>query len=194
MDIRQALADLGVTERSLSDPDRQSLDARGYVLLPHLLLPRYLADMRASYERLMKQEGKPAFLSNLPDKAACFDVLFTHHKILAAVNHLMKKEFRLASLTFRDGSNEPSSEGVHVLGMVDDFAADNGAPMLRETLLTGEAGSVVVFDGRLSIADSPKKSERKRRGLFAGFSGQGGAWSPDTVARIAAPAKFILNG
>jgi hypothetical protein len=197
-----ALRELGVSGRSLTPEDRRSLDQRGFVAIPHILLPRFQADLRASFERLMKLEGKPPILKDLHNKGACYDLIYTHHKVLAAVHHLLQREFTLQALQARDGGHDAANaEGiVHALGMIDDFVPENGAPRVTlrsgETVLwTGEAGTVVIYDSRLAYADNPKQSERKRRSLYAtfGVSRMKLAVSEETAARLPKAAHPLLG-
>ncbi|MFD2613897.1 phytanoyl-CoA dioxygenase family protein [Paenibacillus gansuensis] len=145
---------LGVTEALLSDEEKRSLDEQGYVLFPSVLSTEQLESFREKYEELMAKEGMNAGkevhqeegtrrLSDLVNKGEIFDTVYTHPKLLAAVHHVLKREFKLSSLNARDaipgaGHQElhadwgrlGAGEPFHVcnsIWLIDDFTADNGA-------------------------------------------------------------------
>ncbi|OCT13889.1 phytanoyl-CoA dioxygenase [Paenibacillus pectinilyticus] len=148
------MAVLGVTEHTLTEEQKKSLDEEGFVVFPDLLDETQLEVIRAKYEELMTKEGMNAGkevhqeegtrrLSDLVNKGECFDGIYTHPKLLAAVYHVLMREFKLSSLNARDaipgaglqalhadwGSRE-ASEPFHVcnsIWLIDDFTRENGA-------------------------------------------------------------------
>jgi ectoine hydroxylase-related dioxygenase (phytanoyl-CoA dioxygenase family) len=152
--IEEALQQLGVTENTLSEAEKQSLDRQGYVLLPGMIDPQWLARLRQVYEELMAKEGPLAGievhqeagtrrLSDLVNKGEVFDRIYTHPKVLAAVYHILGREFKLSSLNGRDALPGYGQQGFHAdwqtaykgnhfsvvnsIWMLDDFTVENGA-------------------------------------------------------------------
>jgi hypothetical protein len=226
MTIEEAMAALGVTARSLSEEDRRSLDEKGFVVFDKAARPLVLADLRASFERLMKLR-RPAqvepgarTLSELVDQGPCYDAVYSHPRVLAAVHHLFQGPFRLASLEARDPIQGNGEQPLHTdwdkgeigataLWMVDDFAEDNGAfrvvpgshraaPDSRAPFtLGGPAGSIAVLDGRLHRAGGLNRSPRKCRTVLAKFVRTAHPRrltpSSETAARLSAAHRFILG-
>ncbi|WP_274365637.1 phytanoyl-CoA dioxygenase family protein [Paenibacillus thermotolerans] len=152
--IEEAMEALGVTERTLSAEEKLSLDEKGYVIFTDVLGGEELEAFRAKYEELMEKEGANAGkevhqeagtrrLSDLVNKGECFDRVYTNPKLLAAVYHVLKREFKLSSLNARDAipgaglqplhadwGSRREDEPFHVcnsIWLIDDFTADNGA-------------------------------------------------------------------
>lgn len=157
-DIKTNLADvlsaLGVSKDTLTAEEKQRLDEQGFVVFPNVLDGKRVNELRDRYESLMTSEGRSAGyevaqeegtrrLADLVNKGREFDVMYTHPKILAAVYHVIARDFKLSSLNGRDAVpghghqpfhadwhrrvlNEPYHV-VNVIWMLDDFTADNGA-------------------------------------------------------------------
>lgn len=151
--IQEALVSMGVNEDTLSAEDKNNLDVNGYVAFENILDTAWLERLRDKYEELMEKEGQSAGievhqeagtrrLSDLVNKGEIFDGVYTHPKILAAVFHVLQREFKLSSLNARDalpgeglqalhadwGVRKPS-EPFHVVNsiwLIDDFTGDNG--------------------------------------------------------------------
>lgn len=152
--IEEAMEALGVTQDTLSAEEKRSLDERGFMVLNGVVSAKELERFRAKYEELMDHEGMNAGkevhqeegtrrLSDLVNKGECFDQVYTHPKLLAAIHHVLKREFKLSSLNARDaipgaglqalhadwGARE-AEEPFHVcnsIWLIDDFTPDNGA-------------------------------------------------------------------
>src|SRR4051812_7945917 len=103
--IEEAIRQLGVTENTLSDAEKQALDEQGFVLLPGIIEPEWLDRLRQTYEELMAKEGALAGievhqeagtrrLSDLVNKGEVFDRIYTHPKVLAGVYHVLGREFK----------------------------------------------------------------------------------------------------
>ncbi|SDM83564.1 Ectoine hydroxylase-related dioxygenase, phytanoyl-CoA dioxygenase (PhyH) family [Paenibacillus sp. yr247] len=152
--IEEAVQAIGVTEQTLTEEEKNSLNEKGFVVFTGMLDAAELETLRAKYEELMEKEGMNAGkevhqeegtrrLSDLVNKGECFDSVYTNQKLLAAVYHVLKREFKLSSLNARDaipgaglqalhadwGSRE-EFEPFHVcnsIWLIDDFTPDNGA-------------------------------------------------------------------
>ena len=152
--IEEALAELGVTEHTLTAEEKQSLDENGYVVFHNLINETWLKELQDLYESLMEKEGQSAGyevhqeegtrrLADLVNKGQAFDGVYTHPKVLAAAHHAIKREFKMFSLNGRDAIPGHGNQGLHadwgrrettepfhivnVVWMLDDFTADNGA-------------------------------------------------------------------
>ncbi len=152
--IEEALRELGVTETTLSAAEKETLDREGYVVLPGLIEPAWLEQLRQTYEELMAKEGAQAGievhqetgtrrLSDLVNKSEVFDRIYTHPKVLAAVYHVLGRDFKLSSLNGRDALPGFGHQGFHAdwqgpfdgkffsvvnsIWMLDDFTEENGA-------------------------------------------------------------------
>lgn len=152
--IEEALAQLGVTENTLSAAEKESLDRDGFLLLPGLMEPEWLEELRQTYETLMEKEGAQAGLevhqeagtrrlADLVNKGAIFDRVYTHPKVLAGVYHFLQRDFKLSSLNARDALPGHGLQGFHAdwggpfdgkffsvvnsIWMLDDFTPENGA-------------------------------------------------------------------
>jgi ectoine hydroxylase-related dioxygenase (phytanoyl-CoA dioxygenase family) len=146
---------LGITESTLTDEEKKSLDEQGFVVLFNVLDALSLETLRTKYEELMAREGKAAGmevhrekgtrrLSDLVNKGECFDAIYMNPKVLSAVYHVLGREFKLSSLNARDampgeglqalhgdwGPRKYEDEPFHVcnsIWLLDDFTEDNGA-------------------------------------------------------------------
>src|SRR3954449_10846401 len=116
----EALAALGVGP--LSAEQRRALDEDGFFVVPDVLTPEGVAEMRAEFERLRGIEGEygghevhiepgAPRLSNLFNKSAAFDRCLTCKPTLAAA-HLLLGEIRVYSLNAR---NPLKGEGQQIL-------------------------------------------------------------------------------
>lgn len=152
--IQEALAALGVTDTTLTQEQKRFLDEHGYLILPDVIDAAWLEALRDKYEHLMVKEGASAGtevhqeqgtrrLADLVNKGDIFDRMYTHPQVLAAVYHVLNREFKLSSLNARDAipgegrqplhadwGKHPKGTPFHVvnsLWMIDDFTPDNGA-------------------------------------------------------------------
>jgi len=145
---------LGIQEASLSGSEAAQLDQLGYVVLPDVMDADWLAQLRNAFEAAdekssadstEKQSGTrhPA---DLIGKDAVFDDVYTHPKLLAAVQHVLRREFRVLALAGRDPLPGFGQQGLHTdwmfraphepnyaataLWLLDDFTSTNGATRL----------------------------------------------------------------
>lgn len=180
--IEQCLEQLGAHGNLLSEEERKALDELGFVVFSNMVGEPWLQQLRAAYEGLMTKEGSAAGaearqetgtrrLSDLVNKGEVFDGMYTHPKVLAAVYHILGREFKLSTLNGRDaipGQGHqalhpdwaPRSQGepyhvVNSVWMLDDFKADNGATRLvpGSHLLEGSPANYMADAG----ADHPNQ-------------------------------------
>lgn len=139
----------------MTDDERRQLDEQGYVLLPGMMGPDLLAELRASIARLFDDEGDRAGhefrqephahrLANLVDKGEVFRRAIVFPSLLPYIRHVLGPDIKLSSLNAR--SADPGSEDgqpLHVdmgavpdeagywvcntIWLLDDFTPDNGA-------------------------------------------------------------------
>ena len=170
MDITQALDALGARADLLSDEERQSLDEKGYVVLPGIIDAAWLEELRTRFEALCEKEGAHAGidvhqeegtrrLSDLCNKGTAFDRVYTHPKVLAAIPHVIGRDFKLSSLNARDALPGQGLQGLHAdwgqdydgrfhvcnsIWLLDDFSQENGCtrlvPGTHKGLNPGNAG------------------------------------------------------
>lgn len=154
MTPEQALAVLGANPDLLTDAERTFLDEQGYLPLPGILTPAQVQTMRARFDELVTQEGDTAGtevhqeggtnrLSDLVNKGACFEVCFTHPKVLACIRHVLGDSLRLSSLNGRAALPGAGLQGLHAdwgeavepgdyyvcnsIWLLSDFTEANGA-------------------------------------------------------------------
>ena len=154
MDLEDALVSLGVTETTLSDEEKSTLDDAGFVPLPGLMSTREVAGFRKRLDELIVEEGEKAGtevhqeagtwrLSNLIDKDPMFEKVITEPRLLAAVRHVVGPSFKLSSLNSRAALPGHGRQGLHAdwgkgvepgdyfvcnsFWLLNDFTAENGA-------------------------------------------------------------------
>src|SRR4051812_3150982 len=124
MNRAEALSALGVTERTLNRGEQESLDKAGFLLLHGVVDRKWLEELRKVYEDLMLKEGAEAGkevhqeagtrrLADLVNKGEVFDRVYTNPKVLAAVSHILKRDFKLSSLNARDAEPGHGHQGLH---------------------------------------------------------------------------------
>src|SRR3984885_15110934 len=98
MDMATALAELGVTERTLDPATQQRLDRDGYAPLPEMLTQAQLNRARTRVAELAAAEGEAAGrevhqetgtdrLADLVNKDPIFEVCFNDPRLLACLAH-----------------------------------------------------------------------------------------------------------
>ena len=156
MNLTQALSDLGVTNQTINDDHRRSLDTDGFVVLPNILDDKSLDLVRSRLEKLYQKEGPGAGievhqesgarrLSDLVNKGEIFDQVYTNPMVLACINHVIGREFKLSSLNARDALPGHGLQGLHAdwgenydghfhvcnsIWLLDDFSHENGCTRL----------------------------------------------------------------
>jgi ectoine hydroxylase-related dioxygenase (phytanoyl-CoA dioxygenase family) len=152
MDVATALAELGVTERTLDAASKEQLDRDGFVPLFGVLSDEQVTTMRARLAELMAAEGDRAGLevhqeagtdrlADLVNKDPVFEVCFTDPRVLACVAYVLG-DFKLSSLNSRAALPGQGRQALHAEGapvghgpyqvcnsiwLLDDFTADNGS-------------------------------------------------------------------
>ncbi|MCY4018988.1 MAG: phytanoyl-CoA dioxygenase family protein [Chloroflexi bacterium] len=251
MDMQSALSTFGVTESTLSDEEIQQLDERGYLPLPTVMTPQQVGAIRERVQELMAEEGEEAGsefsteigavrLANLVDKDPLFEICFTHPRVLAAMNHVLKGDFKLSSLNGRASVPGDGVQAFHAdwssgvdatdfqvcnsIWLLVDFTEENGATRVvpgshlsgqlprevmdnpwekhpQEMLLTGAAGTVVIFNSHLWHAGTTNHTDTPRYALHSYFTRRHNAQQMDqkaflseqTLARLSPAQRFILD-
>ena len=251
MDMQTALSAFSVTSDTLSDSEKRQLDEQGYLPLPGVMKPAQVRAIRERVKQLIVEEGEDAGsefgqekgavrLANLVDKDPLFEICFTHPRVLAAMNHVFKGDFKLSSLNGRASVPGDGLQAFHVdwhsgvdpkdfqvcnsIWLLVDFSRENGATRVvpgshrsgqnpkeildnpwakhpDEILLTGEAGTVVVFNSHLWHAGTSNNTETPRYALHSYFTrrhnpqqmDQKASLSAATLSRLSPQARFILD-
>jgi hypothetical protein len=124
---------------------------------------------------------------NIVNEGTVFDRVYTHPKVLAAVNHLFKKEFKLSSLTAAEaipGEGQVDLQGenaVRIIWALDDFQQQNGSvrivpgshkgatPSSEEVLLTIPAASMCILAPNVQYSITTNNGTTNRRFLLCDF-------------------------
>ena len=163
----------------LTKEEIQSLDTNGYLALGQLLttdevdtINEHIAYLQntegeqagaelfdSKYIRHPKEEGADR-LADLVNKGMLFDVFYTHPKVLAAVEAVIGKAYKLSSLNYRAAKPGKGNQKLHVdwgnsvvqgqykvcntIWLLDDFTSTNGATRIvpgthKSTLLPDQA-------------------------------------------------------
>ena len=154
--MEQVLADLGVTSDLLTEVERKFLDEQGYLVIRDVLSPDQVKAFSSRLDELVKLEGEDAGkevhqeegtdrLANLIDKDPMFEVCITHPKLLAAIAHVINKDFKHSSLNSRASLPGAGHQRFHTdydklvkpgewgrvacnsIWLLDDFNKTNGA-------------------------------------------------------------------
>ena len=151
MDTAEALEQVGITDSTLSDEQKRSLDELGYFVVADVFSPAEVAEMRAEIDRLQRIEGEHGGhevhiepgamrLSNLFNKSRAFDRCLSCGPTLAAAHYLMG-EIRVFSLNARNPAKGDGQQLLHsdvprthqadwrlvnTMVMLDDMTDDNG--------------------------------------------------------------------
>lgn len=154
MQMREALVALGVTEQTLSRAEKDKLDRDGYLPLADILSAAQIAHIIKRTDELIAIEGDAAGkevhqeagtirLSDLVNKDPVFEVCFTHRRVLAAIDHVLRGDLKLSSLNYRAALPGFGLQGLHAdwgaavapgdyfvcnsIWLLDDFMQSNGA-------------------------------------------------------------------
>ena len=148
MTFHEALYALGVRENTLSEEEKFKLDQDGFLPFPNLIPVESVARMRSEMEALFALEstgepGMPKECTNMQNKSSAFDVCFTHPRLLAAVAHVLREDFRSLGIHSRpnrpggghqplhvDYGGPPAKPGTYYvcnsMWMLTDFTKENG--------------------------------------------------------------------
>jgi ectoine hydroxylase-related dioxygenase (phytanoyl-CoA dioxygenase family) len=148
------LAALGVRDDTLSPDEAAALDRDGYVVMGGMIDPEWLERLRAAFDGRLKftlgqiaaEAQASRLLYDLANVDPACDGLWSHPRVLAAVQHILRRPFRLSSLNGRDPVRGDGGQGLHAdwadrhvgdryhvvnsLWLLDDFTPDNGATRL----------------------------------------------------------------
>jgi ectoine hydroxylase-related dioxygenase (phytanoyl-CoA dioxygenase family) len=152
--VEAALDALGVTSGALPAEAYAELDDRGFVVLPEVIDPDWLEQIRDRLAELQEREGRAAahevgggqpgadLLADLINKGEMFERMLREPRVLAGVRHVLG-DFRVNSLNARAARPGEGDQHLHSdcgaargdgrfkicnsIWLVDDFTADNGA-------------------------------------------------------------------
>lgn len=132
-DISEHLFQLGVTENTLNQDEKNFLGKNGYLILGKLLSDEELESIRRRIFDLMSSEGGNAGselleskhilhpkeagadrLADLVNKGPEFDIFYTHPKVLAAIQQVLGPSFKLSSLNYRAALPGTGEQKLHV--------------------------------------------------------------------------------
>lgn len=148
--FEQMLREYGVNINSLSARECEAIDRDGFVLLDGVINTSWLERLRAEFENgcerdshSLGKESGTRHVSDLVNRDSSFEDVMTHPKILAAVYHILRDDFRAGQLGGRDPLPGYGQQGLHAdwtarskgepfrivttIWLLDDFTSDNGA-------------------------------------------------------------------
>jgi ectoine hydroxylase-related dioxygenase (phytanoyl-CoA dioxygenase family) len=151
MYTKQALRELGVTDREISDSERKQLDELGYIIIENYYSKAEAREMAEEFDRLHQREGETGGhevhvepgaprVSNIFNKTAVYDRCLLCKPFLAA-SHYMLGEIKLHGANLRDPLPGKGQQDLHVdvpklfeddwwvanaLILFDDMTRDNG--------------------------------------------------------------------
>ena len=191
---QQIRANIESPESTLSQYERDALDRDGYVVFPNLIDADWLSRLRAAFESecerdargpVVKESGT-RHVDNLANRGAVFELLYTHPRVLAAVYHVLRDEFRVGEIGGRDPLPSYGQQGLHA----DWPARFKGEPFRIVTAIwllddfTSENGATRVVPGTHKLLGQPSKS-------FADPASR----HPDQITIIAkAGSALVFNG
>jgi len=125
MPLSDALSVLGVTAETLNESEKATIDRDGYIVFEGLFTRDEAHEFAAKLDAIAAAEGEKAGndfhtepgttrLGNLMNKDDTFDVIFTHPKVLAALNYITHGDFGVSSLTGRAALPGEGAQPLHV--------------------------------------------------------------------------------
>lgn len=111
--IEEALSQAGVNENTLSENEKKDLDEKGFIVVPNFISQEKVEELRNRFEEIIAEEGKEAGaevhqekgtrrLSNTMNKGKVFDDIYMHPKLLAAMYHMIGRDFKVSAMNGRD--------------------------------------------------------------------------------------------
>lgn len=207
---------LGLQIHPLSAEQQRQLDQEGYLIFEGIIDEEWRKNLRAAFDRIYASEGSEAGkevaqvegvrrLADLVNKDACFDAVYLHPALLAAVHHVLQRPFKLHSLNGHDplegfgqqnlhaDTGQPCIPGgpyhvVNSMWMLDDFTAENGATRLvpGSHLKAGRLGDYVEDPS----ADHPEQIHLLgKAGTVAVFNGN--VWHSSYINRSGASRRTL---
>lgn len=171
MNMQTALTEFGVTDTTLSADEINFLDEQGYLPLPNILSDERVAMFRQRLDDIAAAEGDKAGtevhqeagttrLSNLIDKDPMFEICYTHPRVIAAMDHVLKSDFKLSSLNSRASLPGEGLQALHAdwgEGVSpDDFQVCNSIWLLVD--FTEENGATRVVPGSHRSGQTPSEA------------------------------------
>jgi ectoine hydroxylase-related dioxygenase (phytanoyl-CoA dioxygenase family) len=215
VNLTNALAALGASDALLSEQNKEDLDKKGFTILPGLIDAEWLQQLRQRFEELCTAEGAGAGLevhqeagtrrlSDLANKGAVFDRVYSHPKVLAAVHHVIGRDFKLSSLNARDALPGEGLQGLHAdwgsdydgqfhvcnsIWLLDDFSEENGCTRLVPGSHLGENPRNALKDTQAPHPD--EEHLIAPAGTVAVFNSQ--TWHGGTLNRSQDQARRALH-
>jgi ectoine hydroxylase-related dioxygenase (phytanoyl-CoA dioxygenase family) len=166
--VEQILGEFGVTADSISAEEGQTLDRDGYVVLKNVIDEDLLSTLRAAFNAGCGSPGGSAVVkesgtrhaNDLANRDKAFEVVYTNPRLLAAVYHVLKVEFRVTQIGGRDPLPGYGQQGLHA----DWPGRSRGEPFRIVTAIwllddfTPENGATRVVPGTHHLLGSPPKS------------------------------------
>ena len=216
MDMHKALTAFGVDGSTLSSAEKKHLDEQGYLPLPGILTPAQVTAVRRRVEELIaiqgdkagaefKQEAGAHRLANLVDKGPLFEICFSQPRVLAAMSHVLKGDFKLSSLNGRaslpgeglqplhadwaDGVDPSDFQVCNSIWLLVDFTPENGATrVVPGSHLSGQHPASVLDDPEAKHADEVLLTDAA--GTVVIFNSH--LWHGGTVNRTDSP-RYALH-
>ena len=179
---QQNLSALGAN-LPLSDKIINELNNDGFTIIPDMIEPDWLEDMRRTFDILVGREGDQLAIehhqedtanrvANLINKGTVWEKVWSHPLLLSACNHVFQCEFKVSSLNGREalknGGHQslhgdwkkprPDFPKVHVLNSIwalDDLSKENGSPRI----IPGTHNTPDLPEDILTNTDTPHPEE-----------------------------------
>lgn len=170
MQIEEALEDLDVETNVLTDKNINELDTRGYTVIDGLIDNILLSKLRDRFEELcsdasntgiLEHESGTRRLSDLVNKGEIFDQIWTNPTLLAAIHHVIGRDFKLSALNARDALPGEGLQKLHPdwpndydgsfhvcnsIWLLDEFTTNNGCTRLVPGTHVGKHPDNVLKD------------------------------------------------
>jgi ectoine hydroxylase-related dioxygenase (phytanoyl-CoA dioxygenase family) len=132
----------GVRDSTLSRQEKEALDRKGYVVFSGIVGDAWLARLRAAFETAIAQGKRHGAHVQLDMSDPAFDLVYTHPKVLAVAQHVLRRPFVTGGVVGRDPVKGQGQQALHadwlrgpsdpygmvtMLWLLDDFTPDNGA-------------------------------------------------------------------
>jgi ectoine hydroxylase-related dioxygenase (phytanoyl-CoA dioxygenase family) len=155
MNIQEALRALSVQDDTLTQEEKDQLEQQGFLLLSDILTPAETQQCSARLDELLALEGEDAGkevhqesgadrLADLINKDPLFHTVLKQPRVLAAVAHVIREEFKFSSLNSRATRPGKGQQHLHMdleewdelipgrycgcnsIWVIDDFTEENG--------------------------------------------------------------------
>ena len=195
---------------AIVDADLATMARDGYVILPDLLTPAQLDEIRCAVTPLLDLHGRNGFeghstqrIYSVLNKTAACDVIADHPRVLALLDRMFLPNYLLsmlqvinilpgeqAQMLHTDDGFYPLPRpraplGAATIWAVDDFTADNGA--------TDVVPGSQLWDDRLPGDDAPRQPVVMKAGscvFFPGTLWHGGGANRTDRSRLAVTAQY----